>query len=48
MAEIDRIDAGVRAIKVPLEFSDQHYELRSHIELVRRRLRLLSAPPVTG
>lgn len=49
MAEIDRIDAGVRAIKVPLEFSDQHYELRTHIELVRRRLRLLAAPPtVTG
>ena len=46
IAEIDRIDAAARGIKVPLEFSDEHYELRTHIELVRQRLRLLSEPPV--
>ena len=46
LAEIDRIDAAARAIKVPLEFSDEHYELRMHIELVRQRLRLLSEPAV--
>lgn len=45
LAEIDRIDAAARGIKVPLEFSDEHYELRVHIELVRQRLRLLSEPP---
>lgn len=38
LAEIDRIDAVVRRIKVPLEFSDQFYDLRGHIELVQRRL----------
>lgn len=42
-AEIDRIDSAVRGIRVPLEFSDQHYELRTNIELVRRRLRALVA-----
>lgn len=37
-AEIDRIDAGVRRIRVPLAFSDQFYDLRGHIDLVRQRL----------
>jgi TRAP-type uncharacterized transport system substrate-binding protein len=36
--EIDRIDAGVRRIRVPLAFSDQFYDLRGHIDLVRQRL----------
>lgn len=38
VAELDRIDAGVRRIKVPLHFSDQFYDLRGHIDLVRQRL----------
>ena len=37
-AEIERIDAGVRRIRYPLNFSDQFYHLRLHIELVRQRL----------
>jgi TRAP-type uncharacterized transport system substrate-binding protein len=37
-AEIERIDAGVRRIRYPLNFSDQFYDLRGHIELVRQRL----------
>lgn len=37
-AEIERIDAGVRRIRVPLAFSDQFYDLRGHIDLVRQRL----------
>jgi len=37
-AEIDRIDAGVRRIRVPLAFSDQFYDLRGHIDFVRQRL----------
>lgn len=37
-AEIDRIDAGVRRIRVPLAFSDQLYDLRGHLDLVRQRL----------
>ena len=37
-AEIERIDHAARRIRVPLEFSDQHYDLRGHIDLVRRRV----------
>ncbi|MCL4767706.1 MAG: ABC transporter substrate-binding protein [Hyphomicrobiaceae bacterium] len=37
-AEIERIDAGVQRIRVPLAFSDQFYDLRGHIDLVRQRL----------
>jgi hypothetical protein len=28
----------VSRIRVPLNFSDQYYDLRSHIDLVRQRL----------
>jgi hypothetical protein len=37
-AEVDRIDAAARRIRVPLEYTDQLYELRAHIDLVRRQL----------
>jgi hypothetical protein len=37
-AALDRIDAAVSRIRVPLPFLDQSYDLRSHIDLVRRRL----------
>ncbi len=37
-AEIERIDVGVRRIRYPLNFSDQFYHLRVHIDLVRQRL----------
>jgi TRAP-type uncharacterized transport system substrate-binding protein len=37
-AELERIDAAVSRIRVPLYFSNQLYDLRSHIDLVRRRL----------
>jgi NMT1 family protein len=43
-AELDRIDAMVTRLRVPLPFSDQIYDLRAHIDLVRRRL----APKVPG
>ncbi|MDX2202904.1 MAG: TAXI family TRAP transporter solute-binding subunit [Hyphomicrobiaceae bacterium] len=36
--EIERIDAGVRRIRVPLNFSDRLYDLRGHIDLVRQQL----------
>jgi TRAP-type uncharacterized transport system substrate-binding protein len=38
LAEIDRIEEAVDDIPVPLAFSDKIYELRQHIEVVRRRL----------
>jgi len=37
-AEIERIDAGVRRIRHPLYFSNQFYDLRGHIDIVRQRL----------
>lgn len=37
-AEIERIDAAVRRIRVPLYFSDRLYDLRLHIDLVRQQL----------
>jgi uncharacterized protein len=39
--ELDRIDAAVSRASVPLPFSDQLYDLRAHIDLVRRRLQLM-------
>ncbi len=37
-AELNRIDEAVSRIHVPLHFSDQLYDLRGHIDIVRRRL----------
>lgn len=37
-AEIERIDAAVRRIRVPGNFSDRLYDLRLHIDLVRQQL----------
>lgn len=36
--DIERIDTAVRRIRVPNFFSNQLYDLRGHIELVRQRL----------
>jgi len=38
LQELDEIDARVGRIKVPLSHTDELYALRSHIQLVRRRL----------
>jgi hypothetical protein len=37
-AEIERIDEAVSRIRFPLTFSDQLYNLRSHIDIVRRKV----------
>jgi hypothetical protein len=37
-AEIDRIEDAVSHIRFPLAFSDQVHNLRSHIEIVRRKI----------
>jgi TRAP-type uncharacterized transport system substrate-binding protein len=37
-AEIERIEDAVSRIRFPLTFTDQLYELRSHIDIVRRRI----------
>ena len=36
--EIERIDEAVANIRVPLAFSDQLYNMRSHLDIVRQRL----------
>lgn len=36
--ELDHIDRVVRRVKVPVAFADQFYDLRTHIEFVRRKL----------
>jgi uncharacterized protein len=45
-AALDRIDAAVSRVRLPLPFSDQIYELRSHIDLVRRQLATKGPAPV--
>jgi hypothetical protein len=37
-AEFDRIDAHVKQLRMPLFYSNQLYDLRLHIDLVRQRL----------
>jgi TRAP-type uncharacterized transport system substrate-binding protein len=37
-AELERIDGAVRRIRVPNYFSNELYDLRGHIDLVRQRL----------
>jgi TRAP-type uncharacterized transport system substrate-binding protein len=44
LSELDRIEAAVDNIPVPLGFADRLYELRQHIEVVRRRLAGTAAP----
>jgi TRAP transporter TAXI family solute receptor len=49
LAEIDRIDEAVSDIPVPVQYSEQYYNLRAHVELVRRRLNAHStAAPAAG
>ena len=43
-AEFNRIDTHVRAISVPPYYSNQLYDLRGHIELVRQRLDIKPQP----
>ena len=38
LAELDRIDAAVEDIPIPLGYSDQHYQLRQNVDSVRARL----------
>ena len=38
LQEIQRIDEGVSTIPLPLTYSEAHYNLRSYVEYVQRRL----------
>jgi hypothetical protein len=39
LASLDKLDARAAGVRVPLAYADQLYALRSHIDLVRARLR---------
>jgi hypothetical protein len=43
--EIERIEDAVSHIRFPLAFSDQVYNLRSHIDIVRRKITSLANSP---
>ena len=43
-AEFERINSGVRRIRVPLFYSDKLYDLRGHIDLIRQRLAMRPMP----
>lgn len=48
LAELDRIEAAVDNIGVPLGFADRLYELRQHVELTRRRLTAAAQQPAAA
>jgi len=39
VASLDKLESRVSSIRVPLSYADELYSLRSHIDLVRARLR---------
>ena len=45
LTEVDRVDEAVNRIPVPLGFSNQLYDLRQHIDVVRRRILAMRALP---
>ena len=44
-AAVERIEEAVSHIRIPLTFSDQLYNLRSHIDIVRRKIALRANAP---
>ena len=48
LTELAHIDDAVRGIPIPLQYSEQYYNLRAHIELVERRLMNHPAPTATA
>jgi ABC-type nitrate/sulfonate/bicarbonate transport system substrate-binding protein len=40
LGELDTIESKVERVTVPLSYADELYSLRSHIQMVRRRLRM--------
>ena len=44
-AEIERIETAVSHIQFPLTFSDQVYNLRSHIDIVRHKIASFGEAP---
>jgi hypothetical protein len=44
-SEVERIEDAVSRIRFPLAFTDQLYNLRTHIDIVRRRLSARETTP---
>jgi hypothetical protein len=44
--ELDEIEARVGQVTVPLSYADELYALRSHIDMVRARLKPGAAAPL--
>ena len=42
-AELDRLEDSVAATRVPIQFSEQYYDLRAHLDQVRQRLAVRTA-----
>jgi TRAP-type uncharacterized transport system substrate-binding protein len=45
LRELDEIEAHVNAVQLPLSYADELYALKSHIQMVRRRIQSVSAQP---
>jgi TRAP transporter TAXI family solute receptor len=48
LKQIEDIDDAVSGIPVPIEYSEHYYQLRSHVEFVRRRLNTQTAAAPTN
>lgn len=48
VASLDKLESRVSSIRVPLSYADELYSLRSHIDLVRARLRSASGSSVAS
>lgn len=48
IAELDRVEAQIERIGVPLAYAHELYELRSHLQLVRARLLAQAVPGATA
>jgi hypothetical protein len=42
VGSLDKLEARVSSIRVPLAYADELYSLRQHIDLVRARLRAMT------
>jgi TRAP transporter TAXI family solute receptor len=48
LTRLDQIEEDVRSLRVPLGYADAHYDLRMHVDLVRRKVQEMSQIRSTG
>ena len=44
LEQLDRVEAEVCKVQVPLSFAESHYHLRTHIEFIRRLVEEIGQP----